>query len=202
MRRSFLFTLFISSLLSGCAGRGDSLEPLITITDPRSGTVRTADGLTIRGYAYDDEGIRAIRVDGTDLLSYDAYAGERNKKLVQFEFRPREVAEGRWASTIVVEDVTGQTTTLPYPLQIDLTAPTLTLEPLTRLQDGQLQVSGTARDNYRLRSVIVNDTSFPTEAVDEKLFSYTVDANALTGGAVTVVAEDEAGNRTSESLTP
>ena len=160
MRRSFLFTLFIFSLLSGCAGRGDSLEPLITITDPRSGTVRTADGLTIRGYAYDDEGIRAIRVDGTDLLSSDAYAGERNKKLVQFGFRPQEVAEGRWASTIVVEDVTGQTTTLPYPLQIDLTAPTLALEPLTRLQDGQLAGLGhrqgqlSAKKHYRQRHVL------------------------------------------------
>ena len=201
MRRALLLLALL--LLSGCLKRGDSLEPLITITEPRSGAVRSAEGLTIKGYAYDDEGIRAIRVDNTDLLSNDAYTSERGKKLVQFEFRPREVAEGRWASTIMVEDVTGESTTLPYPLEIDLTGPTLQLDPLTRLQDGRLQVSGTARDNYRLRRILVNDTPFPVEAVDEKLFSYTLDAASLDAeGGVTLIAEDEAGNRTSERLVP
>ncbi len=197
----FLLILALGGLLSGCLERSDSLEPLITITEPRSGTVRTSEGLTIKGYALDDEGIRAIRVDGTDLLSYDAYRGERDKKLVQFEFRPNKVSEGRWASTIIVEDVTGRTTTLPYPLQIDLTAPTLALDPLTRLQDGRWQVSGTARDNYRLRRLFIGDAPFPAEGVAEKLFSYTVDALDA-NGSVTVVAEDEAGNRVSERLTP
>ena len=50
--------------LAGCLNRTDSLAPVVSITDPRSGATRTTEDLVIAGYALDDEGIAAIRVNG------------------------------------------------------------------------------------------------------------------------------------------
>ncbi len=184
--------LFVASIfLSGCFTRPDSLAPLINISNPTSGTVRSAENLTISGYAVDDEGIVAIRVDEVDLLSFPIFQGERGKRLVEFGFRPQQITEGRWASTIIVEDSSGRSTRLDYTLEIDATAPTLDLDPVQRLSSGRLRVSGIARDNNILERIAVAGIEVSVGSVSEKAFSLDVEVD----GTTQVIVEDEAGNR-------
>ena len=116
--------------------RSDALAPVVTITSPRSGTVRTAENLQVSGYALDDEGVRAVRVNGLDLLGASFYEEQRGKKLVRFAFIPQSVGEGRWESTIEVEDVDGRVSTLDFPLEIDTTPPTLEITGIEGLAEG------------------------------------------------------------------
>lgn len=182
--------------LSGCFERADSLAPLINISNPRSGTVRTADNLTISGYAVDDEGIAAIRVDDVDLLDFPIFQSERGKKLIEFGFRPQQINEGRWASTITVEDVSGRSTRLDYTLEIDTVPPTLDLDPVQRLDDGRLRISGIARDNNLLARIAVAGIEVSVLPVSEKAFSLDVAVN----GNTTIIVEDEAGNRLTREI--
>lgn len=182
--------------LSGCFERADSLAPLINISNPRSGTVRTADNLTISGYAVDDEGIAAIRVDDVDLLDFPIFQSERGKKLIEFGFRPQQINEGRWASTITVEDVSGRSTRLDYTLEIDTVPPTLDLDPVQRLDDGRLRISGIARDNNLLARIAVAGVEVSVLPVSEKAFSLDVAVN----GNTTIIVEDEAGNRLTREI--
>ncbi|MDZ7705631.1 MAG: hypothetical protein U5L04_14245 [Trueperaceae bacterium] len=182
--------------LSGCFERSDSLAPLITISNPRSGTVRTAENLTISGYAVDDEGIAAIRVDEFDLLSSPIFQSDRGKRLVEFGFRPQQITEGRWASTIIVEDVSGRSTRLDYTLEIDATPPTLDLDPVQRLGDGRLRISGIARDNNLLARIAVAGIEVSVLPVSEKAFSLDVTVD----GSATIIVEDEAGNRLTREI--
>lgn len=182
--------------LSGCFERADSLAPLINISNPRSGTVRTADNLTISGYAVDDEGIAAIRVDDVDLLDFPIFQSERGKKLIEFGFRPQQINEGRWASTITVEDVSGRSTRLDYTLEIDTVAPSLDLDPVQRLSDGRLRISGIARDNNLLARIAVAGIEVSVLPVSEKAFSLDVAVN----GNTTIIVEDEAGNRLTREI--
>lgn len=191
-----LFALAI--LLSACFEREDSLAPVISITEPRSGTVRSTENLTISGYALDNHGIRAIFVDGSDLLDFPLFEGERGKRLVQFGFIPQQIDEGQWASYIVVEDMRGRSTELRYVLEIDTTAPELELNPLSRLGDGRVRVSGVARDNHLLARLSIAGVELSFPAVSEKVFSLDVRPD----GPIVVRVEDQAGNVTSRTLTP
>ena len=75
MKPHILCLCLLSLALSACVERSDSLAPLVNITFPRSGTVRSAENLQISGYALDDEGIRSLRVNGLDLLGARIYEG-------------------------------------------------------------------------------------------------------------------------------
>lgn len=197
MKRPSL-ALFLILLLSGCLTRGDSLAPIVTISDPRSGTVQTAEDLVVRGYAMDDEGISAIRVNETDLLSSPIYEGIRGKKLVRFGFNTPDINEGQWTVTLTVEDTSGRVTIKPYTLEIDKTPPVLELGAVSSLADGRLRVAGVVRDNTQLRKVSVNEAELALGAVGEHSFSLTIAAS----DSVTITVEDSAGNRTAETFTP
>lgn len=193
-----LSLLALALLLSACLRRADSLSPIVAITNPTSGTVRSAANLTISGYALDDAGVSAIRVNGQDLLASDVYKGERGKKLVQFQFIPRKVDQGQWAAKIEVEDAGGRTTTLPYTLQIDTTKPTLKLNGLEPVDSTHVRVSGEAADNFMLASVTVEGTELLYAPTKDKAFSLTIAKKS----AITVTAEDQAGNKTTQTLHP
>ena len=199
---SALFALTFA--LAGCLTRGDSLAPIITITNPTSGAVRTAENLTVTGYVLDDDGVAAIRVrvpggGEQDLLADPVYASERGKRLVQFQFRlGGAITDGRWQAHITAEDVSGRLSTLDYELEIDTTPPTLELNELEALPGNRLRVSGVARDNLQLASVTINDISLPVGQVSERYFTLDVPE----ADTVTVVARDEAGNTTRRQLSP
>ena len=173
--------------------RTDSLAPIANITSPKSGTVRTAENLQISGYALDDEGVRAVRVNGVDLLGAAIYAEQRGKKLVRFAFIPQEVGEGRWDSTIEVEDSDGRVTTLNFPLEIDTTPPTLELTGVEGLADGQVRVTGVARDNDQVGSVRVSGTDISFIPAAQVSFSLDVAREGLE-----IVVADQAGNQITE----
>ncbi len=170
--------------------RGDSLAPVVTITEPRSGTVRTGDELRIIGYALDDEGIASIRVDGTELLADEAFAGERGKRLINFGFRPQAVGEGTWRSLITVTDTTGRATTLEFPLEIDSTPPTAEITSVEGLGGSRSRVTGVARDNDLVGEIIVNGTALSFTPASEVTFTQDVE------GALVIEVIDQAGNET------
>jgi hypothetical protein len=190
--------VLFSLMLTGCLQRSDSMAPIITITSPTSGAVRTADNLTVRGYVFDDDGVAAIRVNGQDLLSHPLYASRRGKRLVDFGFSNVNLQEGRWSVRIEAEDTRGRITTLDYELQIDVTPPTLELNPLEPLSGNLLRVSGVARDNLMLASITVNDVQIPVGQVKERIF--TVDIPRAS--TVTVTVKDQAGNVITRQLSP
>lgn len=198
LRLTALSLLVLLIALGGCVRRGDSLAPIITITDPASGTVRSAENLRISGYALDDEGIVAIRVDGTDLLSSSIYQGERGKRLIHFAFEPRLIDEGQWASVIEVEDQNQRVSRLNYEIEIDTTPPELTLNPIERLANNQLRVSGIARDNNQLARIMINDYEVPFSRGPQATFSLDIPA----ANTVTITVYDEAGNQVTETRQP
>ena len=177
-------------LLSGCAGRGDVLAPVVTITEPQGTTVRAESDLQIVGYAMDDTGVSSIRVDGTEILDAPGYAGERGKKLINFGFRPRQVREGLWRSEIIVTDVNGRKTALSFPLEIDGTPPTVTLTGVESLGGGRTRVSGTAQDNGLVSKITAGTTVLSFTPAAQVPFTFE------TTGSVELTVTDQAGNVT------
>ena len=192
------FTLgLITLLLAGaCVQRGDSLAPMLSIREPRSGATSTSENLRIAGYAMDDDGIVAVRVDGVDLLANPAYASERGKKLVEFFFTIRDLRDGDVTVTIEAEDSTGRVTVLPYTLRLDGTPPSLELTSVTSLGGGRLRVEGVVRDNTAVASVRINDV--PLQFTPGPEYAFRVDVADVPGGEI--VVEDAAGNVTRQAL--
>ncbi|MEX2534805.1 MAG: hypothetical protein WD273_04315 [Trueperaceae bacterium] len=145
-KRLLCLLLPVGLLLSGCMSRSDSLAPIISITEPKSGATRSSEVLDIYGYAFDDQGVAAIRVNGTDLLQFEQNQEARGKALIQFAFRGSPDREGDVEFIIEVEDSSGRVTVLPYTLVIDTTPPTLELDAES-LGNGRYRVRGVARDN-------------------------------------------------------
>src|SRR5690554_4407008 len=179
-------------LLASCLGRSDSLAPVIAITEPRSGAIRSTEDLRISGYAMDDRGVASIRVDGVDLLRNELYASERGKGLVNFAFTKPNVADGELTMVLEVTDVSGRTTTETYTLILDATPPTVELTSVERAAGNRLRVEGVARDNISVSSVRIGGVPLAFTPGTEFAFSVLVE-NAP---GAEVVVEDGAGNST------
>lgn len=177
-------------LLAGCDGRGDAMAPQVAIREPRSGATSTTEDLRIIGYASDDEGIHAIRIDGVNLLTTPAYADEYGKRLIEFFFTIRNLSDGAVTVMIEAEDVRGQVTVLPYRLILDSTPPTLDITSVTSLSNGRLRIEGVARDNTLVTSILIN--GIPLAFTPAPEHSFRVDVIPVDGGEV--VVEDAAGN--------
>ncbi len=190
MTQKLLFIFLLSAALGGCVGRGDALAPVLTINEPRGGTVRPGGDLRIVGYAMDDTGVASLRVDGTEILDAPGYEGERDKKLINFGFRPRQVREGLWRSEIVVTDGSGQSTALTFPLEIDGTPPTVELTGVEQLGGGRTRVSGVATDNDLVSEIDASGTPQSFSPAAQVAFTFE------TEGEIVVTVRDEAGNET------
>ena len=177
-------------LLAGCMSRPDSLAPMISITEPKSGATRSSEVLDIYGYALDDEGIAAIRVNGTDLLQFDENAAARGRSLIQFAFRGSPEREGEVEFLIEVEDSSGRVTVLPYTLTVDTTPPTLELEA-EALGGGRYRVRGVARDNTEISSIRLGGQPLQFVPAAETTFEF---SNIALSEPVIVVV-DSAGNQ-------
>ena len=186
-RTCWLFLLF---WLSGCAGRGDALAPVVTVTEPQGTTVKAESDLQIVGYALDDVGVASILVDGTEILDAPGYVGERGKKLINFGFRPRQVREGLWRSEIVVTDVDGRKTALNFPLEIDGTPPTVTLTGVEGLGNRRTRVSGVARDNDLVSKITAGGVARSFTPAAQVAFTFETDSD------IEITVTDQAGNVT------
>lgn len=175
--------------------RPDSLAPMISVTEPKSGATRSSEVLDIYGYALDDEGIAAIRVNGTDLLQFDDNAPARGKSLIQFAFRGSPEREGDVEFLIEVEDTSGRVTVLPYTLTVDTTPPTLELEA-TALGGGRYRVRGVARDNTEVSSIRLGGQPLQFAPSPETTFEF---SNIALSEPVIVVV-DSAGNQIEQSV--
>jgi hypothetical protein len=176
-------------LLAGCMSRPDSLAPIISITEPKSGATRSSEVLDIYGYALDDRGVRAIRVNGTDLLQFDDNLAARDKALIQFAFRGSPDREGDVDFLIEVEDSSGRVTVLPYTLRIDTTPPTLELDA-EALGDGRYRIRGVARDNTSVSAIRLGGQPLQFVPAAETAFEF---GNILLSEPVVEVV-DSAGN--------
>jgi len=188
--------LALAGTLSACVERGDAMPPTVAIREPRSGTTSTTENLRIVGYAFDDAGIAAVRVDGVDLLATPAYASERGKRLVEFFFTIRDLTDGDVTVLIEAEDTQGRVTVMPYRLRLDSTPPTLELTAVTSLGGGRLRVEGIARDNTLVISVLIN--GIPLAFTPAPEYAFRVDVADIADGEV--VVEDAAGNVTRRPL--
>ncbi len=195
--RSALAALTVALLVSACdVGRDDALAPLVAIREPKSGTTRTTENLRIVGYAMDDEGLASIVVDGTDLLDFDVYAGERGKRFVEFAFTIPDLRDGETTTRIVATDVSGRSSTLLHTLRIDTTPPTLELTTVAALDDGRLRVEGVARDDVAISVIRIAGVPLQFAPAPEHRFSLDVVAE----GDAAAVVEDSAGNRVERAL--
>ncbi len=190
----FLFTFSLLALiLTGCITRSDAMAPRITIVEPASGTTRSADNLVVRGYAMDDSGINSIRVNvndkETELLDSEQLKNEKGKKLINFGFRANQVGD-RFLANIVVDDTTGRTTTLPYELIIDTIKPTIEITGVTDLGDNRLRVVGIARDNDKVKSIVIAGQALSFLPQAEQPFDQEVDIIET----MTIDVTDNAGN--------
>lgn len=183
-------------LATACVERGDAMPPTVSIREPRSGTTSATENLRIVGYAFDDEGIAAVRVDGVDLLATSAYESERGKRLIEFLFTIRDLTDGDVTVLIEAEDVRGRVTVMPYRLRLDSTAPTVELTSVSQLGSGRLRVEGVVRDNSTVTSVQINGIPLAFTPAPEHAFR--VDVADVSGGEV--VVEDAAGNVTRRPL--
>lgn len=203
MKRSFWFWLLVlmTLTLGACVRRAESAPPIVTVTNPQCGAVRTADTVLVNGYVFADEGVKAIRVvtpDGVagDLLTAPIYTTERGKRLVHFGFRVDQPSDGRWAAAIEAEDTRGNTGRLDCGFQIDNTPPTLELNPLEAVSSTTVRVSGVARDDQQLASLRINDSNVPVGQQQERPFS--VQINLRAGETVTITVVDQAGNQSEQ----
>ena len=183
-------------VLSGCLSRRDSLAPIITIYDPPNGATQGLESPIVSGYAMDDNGILSIKVDNVDLLSDSNYQNQKGKKLVQFFFRIQSQS-GEFAANVTAEDSSGNITVLPYRLKVDTQVPTLEATAV-RISDSRLRVSGVARDNDAVKTIIVEGLSVPFLASAEQSFNVDV----TTSSGATIVVEDRAGNKMSQVVNP
>jgi hypothetical protein len=194
--RGALAAVAVVLLATACLERGDAMPPSVAIREPRSGATSTTENLRIVGYAFDDEGIAAVRVDGVDLLATSAYESERGKRLVEFFFTIRDLTDGEVTVLIEAEDTRGRVTVMPYRLRLDSTPPTIDLISVTPLGGGRLRVEGVARDNSLVTSVLINGIPLAFTPAPEHAFR--VDVAEVAGGEV--VVEDAAGNVTRRPL--
>lgn len=193
--RLALVLLPLVALLAGCMSRPDSLAPIISITDPKSGATRSSDVLDIYGYALDDRGVSAIRVNGTDLLQFEANRAARGKRLIQFAFRGNPDREGDVEFMIEVEDASGRVTVLPYTLRIDTTPPSLELE-VQALGGNRYRIRGVAKDNTTVSSIRLGGQ--PLQFVPGAEYSFEFSNIHLAEPTIEVV--DSAGNRVARRL--
>lgn len=171
------------------------MEPMITIVDPANGTTKNSGELTVRGYAMDDGGIRAIRVGETDLLANDYYKNDRGKKLVQFAFQAR-LSTDKFSTDITVEDTSGRTKTLPYELVIDTLPPTIEITQTTNLGNGNMRVVGIARDNIAVQSIDIAGVVLSFIPQAEQPFN----TDVPTSENMQITVTDSAGNTASQPL--
>ncbi len=186
--------LLLAVSLSACLQRGDAMPPTVSIREPRSGATSATANLRIIGYAFDDEGIRALRLNGVDQLATPGYASERGKRLVEFAFTIDALTDGDVTVMIEAEDMRGRVTTYPYRLLLDSTPPTLELSAVTPLAGGRVRVEGVVRDNSLVTAVLINGVPLAFSPAPEHTFR--VEVAQLQGGGVEVVVEDAAGNVT------
>lgn len=194
--RLLLAVLATAAVTTGCMNRSDALAPLISIYEPKSGTTRSVENLRVYGYAMDDEGIAAIRVNGTDLLANSAYASERGKRFIEFGFQPLDLTEGENTNIIEVEDASGRTSLLDFTLSIDITPPTLEITSSQTVEGDRVRVAGVVRDNNTVTSVRINGEPLQFTPAAEVVFELVVPR--IEGG--NVVVEDSAGNVTRRAL--
>jgi hypothetical protein len=146
-----------------------------------------------RGYAFDEAGVRSVRVQGQEVLPEE----EVGKKLVEFRFRLKAPTSGRVEVVLEAEDTGGQVRTLRLPLVLDAQPPRIVVEG-REAKDGLLRVYGRVEDNVGVERVVLQQGGRFSALALPKGTSVPF-ALEVSKGAV-LIAIDAAGNRASRPL--
>jgi len=195
MRRYLpLLLLFLSA---GCSRSGDAMAPLLGITQPRSGAESEGQKVTVEGYAFDDSGVKSVRVGGQEVLPQT----ERGRKLVQFRFLVEAKKGGQVELELEARDADGQVRKLTLPLTLDTEKPKLVLERIELTEDKLLRIVGKATDDVEVDRVVVKYgrtfSRLPLPRGREVGFMIQVPANSAT-----VIAVDAVGQRVERLAKP
>ncbi|MBB6097454.1 hypothetical protein HNR42_000871 [Deinobacterium chartae] len=188
-------TPVLLALLAGCARQSDGFKPKILITSPSEGSISRTGITRVQGYAYDNDGITSLRVNGQELLDTPALRDERGKKIVRFEFKTQG-GRGQIAYRLEARDALGSTATKELPLRVDVKPPVIELTRV-ELEDGTLRVVGTVTDNVKVNTVSVNGVQLNVPAAARVPFYAEV-----SGSSATVTAVDAAGNKATRTARP
>lgn len=136
-------------LLASCAARTDTFKPRIVVTAPDGGGASTSRSFVVSGYVLDDQGVRSLAVEGTDVTLQAP-----GEKIQPFSFRT--LIQGASASySIRATDTSGNVSTLVLPVRVDTVKPKINVTRVER--DGQIiRVSGVATDDQKVAQVIVD----------------------------------------------
>lgn len=212
----FSFLSFLSALFVACQRPSDTQPPLIGITQPKSG-VLSQKALRVEGYALDDTGVRSVKAMGQELLT----ARTRGQKLARFSFRVQAPSSGKFEVKVEATDNQGQVRTVRLPLVLDARPPEIRVERVERVfkeispaqtrrnVDGTteeipaqteaiLQISGKVFDDTGVDRVTIqyDGTFVPLSLPKGQEVSFYVDE--LPTRRATIIAVDNAGNRTSQ----
>ncbi|KGQ21713.2 hypothetical protein [Thermus filiformis] len=189
MRRHPLLLLL---LLAACA-RPAGPPPQLGLVEPLGGGVAPGKDVLARGYAFDEAGVRSVRVQGQEVLPEE----EVGKKLVEFRFRLKAPTSGRVEVVLEAEDTGGQVRTLRLPLVLDAQPPRIVVEG-REAKDGLLRVYGRVEDNVGVERVVLQQGGRFSALALPKGTSVPF-ALEVSKGAV-LIAIDAAGNRASRPL--
>lgn len=149
MRPGLPALLLLAPLLGGCARTADTFAPRIMVTSPDGGGVSRARSFTIRGYAFDDQGVTQITVNGRPIPIQPG-----SRKIARFEFTT-QVAGGRGQYTIGARDAAGNRSTFVLPVTVDGTPPVIQVTRVERDRNA-VRVTGVATDDNRVAEVSVD----------------------------------------------
>ena len=136
-------------LLASCAARTDTFKPRIVVTAPDGGGASTSRSFVVSGYVLDDQGVKSLAVQGTDVPLQAP-----GEKIQPFSFRT--LIQGASASySIEATDTSGNVAKLVLPVRVDTVKPKINVTRMER--DGQIiRVSGVATDDQKVAQVIVD----------------------------------------------
>ncbi len=188
----WLFYLTALLFLGGCERKG-ALPPSLGLTEPTGGGVAPGKEVLAQGYAFDEVGVKSVRVQGKEVLP----AEEVGKRLVGFRFRLKAPTSGRVEVVLEAEDLQGQVRTLRLPLILDASPPRIVVEGKEE-KDGLLRVYGRVEDDVGVERVVLQE--------GERFSALALPRGASVPFAIEIsrravlIAIDAAGNRSSRPL--
>lgn len=185
-------------LLVGCNRQSDSFAPQIVITSPASDTVTPRSNLVIKGYAWDDQGVMKLVLNGsTDLLAKGALSAQRGRKIVRFEIPADSLSGGKVSYELRAVDSGKRSATREIKVTVDSVLPKLTIDSVDSQADS-IAVSGTATDNQKVSRIAVNGEPLNVSPASKIQF-YTVIPRSRRG-TITFIVKDGVGNALTKAI--
>jgi len=169
----------------------ESIPPTLTISPVTSPTSLTNQKLS--GTVSDNQSVASVTVKVSS-----GTAGSATINGTTWSFTLSDLTVGTNSIVVTAQDTAGNTSTvLATIVVVDLTPPTITINPVTSPtnQTGQT-LNGTVKDNIGVASVVVKTASGPAApaTITGTAWSYQLSGLVAGSNTITVSAQDTAGN--------